>query len=309
MGKCGAAPKLWEQTPGAATSRLSGYQRREPEKTVLHQLVAENLETFLRELALEGRTLPRYVEEEFRRYLPCGMVSEGFARVKCRDCGDELIVAFSCKGRGFCPSCCARRMHDTAFHLVDHVLPEAPYRQYVLPYPFPVRLALARNWAAAASSRRMFLEEVFRFQRRKARQAGATNPKTGAISFTQRFGSKLNAHLHHHAVLPDGAFASLDEGAVRFVRIAAPTLEELERILELVIRRTTRMLVSRGLLEEPDSEDALAYLQAESLQAGLPWPLEKQRSSSRLAVQLDGYSLEAGTHAVTGNENPRQSDG
>jgi hypothetical protein len=127
-------------------------------------------------------------------------------------------------------------MHDTAFHLVDHVLPEAPYRQYVLSYPFPVRLALARNWGAAASSRRMFLEEVFRFQRRKARQAGATKPKTGAISFTQRFGSKLNAHLHHHAVLPDGAFASLDDGAVRFVRIAAPTLEELERILERVKR-------------------------------------------------------------------------
>jgi hypothetical protein len=57
------------------------------------------------------------------------------------------------------------------------------------------------------------------------------------------------------------------------------------------------MLVSRGLLEEPDSEDALAHLQAESLQAGLPWPLEKERFSSRLAVQLDGYSLEAGTHA------------
>jgi hypothetical protein len=103
MGKCGAAPKLWEQTPGAATSPLSGYHRREPEKTVLHQLVAENLETFLGELALEGRTLPRYVEEEFRRYLPCGMVSEAFARVKCRDCGDELIVGFSCKGRGFSP--------------------------------------------------------------------------------------------------------------------------------------------------------------------------------------------------------------
>jgi heme exporter protein D len=122
-------------------------------------------------------------------------------------------------------------MHDTAFHLVDHVLPEAPYRQYVLSYPFPVRLALARNWAASASSRRMFLEEVFRFQRRKARQAGATKPKTGAISFTQRFGSKLNAHLHHHAALPDGAFASLDDGAVRFVRIFLGRMEPSDVLL------------------------------------------------------------------------------
>jgi hypothetical protein len=97
-------------------------------------------------------------------------------------------------------------------------------------------------------------------------------------------------------VLPDGAFASLDDGAACFVGIAAPTLEDLERILVRVIGRTTRMLVSRGLLEEPDPEDALAHLQAESLQTGLPWRVANQRSSRRLAVELDGYSLEAGTH-------------
>jgi hypothetical protein len=58
------SPKSWEQTPGAATSPLSGYQRREPEKTVLHAIVAEHMECFLRELSLEGRTLPRYGFEE-----------------------------------------------------------------------------------------------------------------------------------------------------------------------------------------------------------------------------------------------------
>jgi hypothetical protein len=47
-----------------------------------------------------------------------------------------------------------------------------------------------------------------------------------------------------------------------------------------VIGRTTRMLVSRGLLEEPDPEDALAHLQAQSLQTGLPWRLANQRSSA-----------------------------
>lgn len=52
---------------------------------VLHQAVAEHLESVLRKLALEGRNLPRYVEEELRRYLPCGMISEGFVRLKCRE--------------------------------------------------------------------------------------------------------------------------------------------------------------------------------------------------------------------------------
>ena len=36
----------------------------------------------------------------------------------------------SCKGRGICPACIVRRMSDTAAHLVDRVLPEAPMRQW-----------------------------------------------------------------------------------------------------------------------------------------------------------------------------------
>ncbi len=47
-------------------------------------------------------------------------------------CGDDLLLAFSCKRRGVCPSCNARRAHDTAAHLLDHVLPLAPYRQWTL---------------------------------------------------------------------------------------------------------------------------------------------------------------------------------
>jgi hypothetical protein len=39
------------------------------------------------------------------------------------------LVAFSCKRRGFCPSCGARRMIESVAHLVDHVLPDQPIRQ------------------------------------------------------------------------------------------------------------------------------------------------------------------------------------
>ena len=55
--------------------------------------------------------------------------SEG---VHCDQCGADRLVPFSCKGRGFCPSCTGRRMADTAAHLVDRVLPEVPVRQWVL---------------------------------------------------------------------------------------------------------------------------------------------------------------------------------
>jgi hypothetical protein len=45
------------------------------------------------------------------------------------------MLAFSCKGRGVCPSCSARRMAETTAHLVDHVLPPLPVRQWVLSVP------------------------------------------------------------------------------------------------------------------------------------------------------------------------------
>ena len=38
-----------------------------------------------------------YVEQGFYRYLDCGDLYNGFARVKCKDCGHEYLLAFSCK--------------------------------------------------------------------------------------------------------------------------------------------------------------------------------------------------------------------
>ena len=43
------------------------------------------------------------------------------------------------------PSCGARRMADSAAHLVDEVLPKRPIRQWVLSVPFPLRYLLATN--------------------------------------------------------------------------------------------------------------------------------------------------------------------
>ena len=54
-----------------------------------------------------------------------------------------MVVAFSCKGRGFCPSCGGRRMSELAAQLVDRVIPRMPVRQWVLSVPFTLRYQLA----------------------------------------------------------------------------------------------------------------------------------------------------------------------
>jgi ribosomal protein S27E len=83
-------------------------------------------------LSEQGRYLPDYVSREFEDYLKCGRLEHGFLRVRCESCHHEKLVAFSCKRRGFCPSCGARRMADSAAYLVDEVLPKRPIRQWVL---------------------------------------------------------------------------------------------------------------------------------------------------------------------------------
>ena len=78
-------------------------------------MLRRHLQTFLaRADQREGRGLPRFVRRELYAYLDCGILANGCARVHCASCGRDELVAFSCKGRGFCPSCCGRRMAETA---------------------------------------------------------------------------------------------------------------------------------------------------------------------------------------------------
>ena len=95
----------YECSQGAASTPLAGYRRREPEKTVLYQLVTQELATFREETYEFGcKGIPGFVIKEFERYLDCGILSNGFARLKCTGCGKEELVGFSCKGRSICPS-------------------------------------------------------------------------------------------------------------------------------------------------------------------------------------------------------------
>src|SRR5690606_41369810 len=75
----------------------------------------------------------------------CGRSEHGFLRVRCESSHAKTLVAFSCKKRGFCPSCGARRMAETAALLADEVLPDRLMRQWVLSLPFALRFLLATN--------------------------------------------------------------------------------------------------------------------------------------------------------------------
>jgi hypothetical protein len=95
--------------------------------------------------------VPGCVEDELRDDLECGLLCFGFAHALCTGCGTGFVVAFSCKGRGVCPSWNARHMAQTAAHLADHVIPPAPVRQWVISAPKRLRGMLADRPAAVAT--------------------------------------------------------------------------------------------------------------------------------------------------------------
>jgi len=122
------------------------YVPRSPTTGVLYGVVRTHLSELLAavDAQTDGNGLPGFVVNEFRKFLRCGVLGHGFARVRCGNCAFERLVPFSCKARAVCPSCGGRRMAERAAHLVDHVLPaDVPVRQWVLSVPHRLRYRLA----------------------------------------------------------------------------------------------------------------------------------------------------------------------
>src|SRR5437879_715826 len=97
------------------------YKPRDPRQTLLYRVIQENWLTFLSQRESEGRFLPKHVVREFEAFLQCGILANGFLRLKCDACLHEKLVPFSCKLRGFCTSCGGRRMSESAAFLTDWV--------------------------------------------------------------------------------------------------------------------------------------------------------------------------------------------
>ena len=274
--------------PLTATARNAGgmdgarhYQRHRPEQTLLYQLVERYYSQFEELMALQGTPLPAYIAREFEDFLKCGRLEHGFLRVRCASCHYEKLVAFSCKRRGFCPSCGARRMVDSAALLVDGVLPWAPLRQWVVSFPFPLRFLFAGYPHLMSKALGIVYRTIATWL---IHQAGFTHSTacTGAVTFIQRFGSALNLNIHFHILFLDGVYHTrMDREQPGFRRVKAPCKPELETLLHQISTRLARYLVQEGVLTQ-DLENS--YLNLDDLPAN---PLREVHGHSityRIAV-------------------------
>lgn len=303
-----------------------GYAPRRPEQTDLHRLVSAWWPGF-RERSEEAGGLPRFVVKTFERYLRCGLLTHGFARVSCTTCRNDLLVAWSCRRRGVCPSCSGRRMADTAAHLVDRVLPGVPVRQWVLTLPFRLRTRVAFDHRLGETVRNLFLETVRRAYRSHAHHAGLGATATGSVTVTQRFGSALNLNPHFHSLFLDGVYhRPSSDGPLVFVPHPKPTDAMVEDVLAAFVTKLGKLWRRRGYdapaTDEPPESEPSAIAQLTLAALGLngkpparsrtepprrPWPSPRSaqrrkqtRPQKPLCAELAGFTLHASTAVEAG---------
>lgn len=277
--------------------------------------------------------MPGFVRQELDGYLECGLLCRGFARVLCEKagCRASRVVAFSCGGRGFCPSCLGRRMCQTAANLLEHVLPKVPLRQWVLTIPHELRRRLAYDGKLFGAVSRLFIDSVLGWYRRRLADEGASGGRSGAVVVMQRTSSDLRLNPHLHAVLLDGVFVSAD-AEPSFRALSRLKTTDVADVAQIARARVLRLLARRGvvtalpeatMLEEEHAErdPVLAQLAAATVSGLPPAGPEIRRRPIELplrgkpgvvirgprCVEELGFSLHANTCAGALDERGRQA--
>ena len=250
----------------------SEYSRRQPELTVLHRVVRENYKSFAALVETSGRTLPKHVTQEFGEYLKCGILAHGFLRLRCEDCKAERLVAFSCRGRGFCPSCLGKRQAIATEFLMEKVLGGLPVRQFVLSFPFELRFLMARDSKLMGLVLAIVNRHITRLYQKKAKaeQRNIGPIKTGAVTFIQRYGSSLNLNIHFHILVIEGVWSESDAknlaqnptAKTKLVELTPPSNDDIEKLTCTIKDRIKCMLEKKGYRKRaPENNEQPSYEQ------------------------------------------------
>ena len=174
-------------------------------------------------------------------------------------------------------------MSQTAAHLVDHVIPHVPVRQWVLSLPIPLRVLLAAQPELVTPVLQVVQRVV---TRHLLRQAGlkADEGHGGAVTLIQRFGSAANLNIHLHCLVLDGVYCCDADGSPAFIEADAPTDDELHALLQTVIARLMKMLTRRGVLVEDMGQTYLAEPDADGEEARTLRPLQAAAITYRIAL-------------------------
>ena len=213
-----------ERTWELSRAKQLKYSRRKPEETQLYRIVYHNRQEL--EYQWEDRFQSEYgvlrdvVKDTLDSYLNCGILAHGAARVRCPRCNHSVLIAFSCKKRGICPSCQAKRAIIFAEHLHSQILAPIPHRHIV--FSIPKRLRIYFRYERKLNS--LLLKSAWLSIQGLYRSA-IPDSTPAAILCIQTAGESLNFNPHVHGIIADGAF--LHDGVFQPLHLSTDALTEV----------------------------------------------------------------------------------
>ena len=218
------------------------YRPRRPRQSPLWQCLSRHFVAFLE--AYEERYQPRYgflrpiIPEVVNKFLDCGDLERGVARVRCDACKHEYLLAFSCKGRWFCPSCHQKKVQLFGALLSETILFPVPHRHFTFGIPKMLGAYFRFDRDLVKDLCRLAHECPLEYLRTTL---DLPNGLPGIVMAIHTFGEYMDFHPHGHALVADGLFVR----SGLFCVLPDVSLKPLE---ELFRARVITFLVDKGLL-------------------------------------------------------------
>ncbi|MDF1555458.1 MAG: transposase [Deferrisomatales bacterium] len=274
------------------------YHPRVPSASPLWRLLDDHYELF--RSSYPDSFVKRYgypravVDRVVRGYLDCGDLAQGFARIRCTTpgCRHEMLLAFSCKGRWFCPSCHQKKSLLFAEQVVGEVLYPVPHRQFVFTIPRMLRPYFRHNRKLLSGLCRCAKESLETYLKTLLRVPDGV---IGMVAVILTFGDYARFHPHLHAIVADGLFRP--SGAFH---VAPP--KDTKPLMELFRAKVLKLLKNEGKIDQHRIRAILGWRHSGfSTYRGDPVRRDDQRGQERLAqyVTRNAFSVAKMTYAPT----------
>ena len=198
----------------------------------------------------------------------------------------SFLVSFSCKKRGICPSCSAKRAVLFAEHLFHEVLAAVPHRHIIFTIPKRLRVYVRYD--------RAHLGLIFGAAWGAVKELlGAGDEAPGMVLTAQTAGDALNFHPHLHGCIADGLFS------------ADGTFSMFSALDEVALTKRFGELCVAGFLKQEliTEADATQIFSQEhtGFSVWLGEPFQDSESSKFVARYIERGPLSLERLTVTGN--------
>jgi hypothetical protein len=180
-------------------------------------------------------------------FLGCGDPARSHAILRCFKCHIQRTIPLSCKRRSFCEPCGVRRQQDRTKFLQDQIFGSRPVRLWTMTLPYPFRIELGTDSKLVTKFLAIVLKVIYRYiqltLRRILKLRSMKLVYPGSVTVIHRTSRNLDANLHFHCLLLDGAYVRRALGEpLEFVDLPTPTDDDVAKMSRDICRRVRHAL-------------------------------------------------------------------